>query len=124
MKTRTITRGITAAVLLAALASSTAWAATARIVSATVNSVLVDAVSYGGCMASLSVSPKTLLPGCNATWVSFGCSGEGGSDAVRGYRMLDQAQLALATNKVVAVNVDDSRKFNGYCFASRIDVIK
>jgi hypothetical protein len=35
-----------------------------------------------------------------------------------------QAQLALATNKSVMIVVDDSRRHNGYCFASRIDVIR
>ena len=34
-----------------------------------------------------------------------------------------QAQLALATGMEVNVLVDESKKHNGYCFASRIDVI-
>ncbi len=123
MKTRTITRSITTSILLAALASPTAWAATRTIASATVNKVMVNAVDYGGCMASLSVNPKALLPACNAGWITFSCTGEF-TDAVRAYRMLDQAQLALASNKTVSVTIDDTKKHNGYCFASRIDVIK
>ncbi|WP_296809861.1 hypothetical protein [Thiocapsa sp.] len=55
--------------------------------------------------------------------MSFSCSGHF-TDAVRAFRMLDQAQLALAMNKTVMIVVDDSRRHNGYCFASRIDLIR
>jgi hypothetical protein len=38
--------------------------------------------------------------------------------------MLDQAQLALAANKKVVVWITDVSRHNGYCFATRIDVVK
>ncbi|RKT43657.1 hypothetical protein [Thiocapsa rosea] len=114
-------RTAVAAVLLSVLPNSSV-VATEAVVTAQVNRVLVTADStYGGCMAALSVNPQETLPACLPDWVSFSCSGHF-TDAVRGFRMLDQAQLALATNKSVMVVVDDSRRHNGYCFASRIDV--
>ena len=78
---------------------------------------------FGGCMALLADSPGRQLPGCPASWVTFSCSGDF-TDPVRAYRMLDQAQLALATDKPVLVQVTDSQKHDGFCFASRIDVIR
>lgn len=78
---------------------------------------------WGGCLASLSISPQTILPGCGAGWVTFSCSGDF-ADPVRAYRMLDQAQLALAAGKKVNVWFQDDKKHNGYCFANRLDVVR
>jgi hypothetical protein len=77
--------------------------------------------TYGGCMALLSRRVEGKLPGCRGAWVSFSCDGTY-TDPVRAYRMLDQAQLALATGMRVLVVVDDTKVHNGYCFATRIDV--
>ncbi len=80
-----------------------------------------DGSRWGGCMVLLSEDPADVLPACGR-WLSFSCDGTY-TDPVRGYRMLDQAQLALATGMAVNVIIDDSRKHDGYCFASRIDVV-
>lgn len=74
-------------------------------------------------MASLSVSPATILPTCGSGWVTFSCTGDF-SDQVMAYQKLDQAKLALMANKKVYVVVDDSKKHSGYCFATRLDVLK
>ena len=76
---------------------------------------------FGGCLAALTVNPQTKLGSCGKTWVTFSCSGHF-TDSIRAYRMLDQAQLALAMNKSVIVGIQDDKKHNGYCFANRIDV--
>jgi hypothetical protein len=90
-----------------------------------VNRILVDGTgTYGGCMALLSVALADQLPACLNGWVTFSCTGEHVADPVLAYRMLDQAQLALATGKRVAVYVTDSKTHNGYCHAYRIDVYK
>jgi hypothetical protein len=78
---------------------------------------------FGGCMALLAHDPAAQLPGCAGNWVSFSCTGDF-AEPVRAYRMLDQAQLALAAGKRVLVQVTDSKKHNGYCYCSRIDVIR
>lgn len=77
--------------------------------------------SLGGCMALLSVNPGSLLPSCADGWVTFSCSGQY-TDSVRAYRMLDQAQLALATDRPVSVWFTDQAKHSGFCFANRIDI--
>lgn len=79
--------------------------------------------SYGGCMANISDDPAAKLAGCSPGWVSFSCTGDYNTE-LRAFRMLDQAQLALATNKRVRLIFHDDRKHNGYCFASRIDVLR
>lgn len=79
--------------------------------------------SFGGCMALLSknINTATNAPNCPLAWVTFSCSGPFTTQDIA-YRMLDQAQLAKATNRPVVVVVDDSKKINGICFATRIDV--
>ncbi|MGH8510113.1 MAG: hypothetical protein ACREU8_01600, partial [Gammaproteobacteria bacterium] len=91
---------------------------------ANVLKTLVAANLYGGCMALLSnyVNTATNAPNCPAHgWVTFSCNGSFTTQDIA-YRMLDQAQLAKATNRSVTVTVDDSKKHNGYCFVNRIDV--
>ena len=89
----------------------------------TVANVLISADStYGGCMASFAVDPATVVPGCKPWWLTFSCTGDF-TDPVRGYRMLDQVQLAWATRKRVRLHFDDLRKHNGYCFVYRLDLL-
>lgn len=122
MKARTAFSRFTAAAV-ALLLSGPALAGSGYLI-ASVTSVLMNADStFGGCMAALSVSPQSVLPGCQPTWVSFSCSGDF-TDTVRAYRMVDIAELALAADKPVYVEFSDDLKHNGYCFASRIDVLK
>jgi len=126
MKTQTMMRSIAASLLVAALAPSTAWAAQG-FVQGKVFRTLLDSSLYGGCMAALSASPSVPLPNCSPWWVSFACNSSDPAavvDPVVGYRMMDQAQLAFVTQKDVFLVVDDSRIFNGYCVATRIDVIQ
>jgi hypothetical protein len=135
MKTTTPILGLAATLLLAGLTSplviaedelpSDVQQLAITQVTAQVTRVLVTAdETFGGCMAGLNLTANTHFPpGCGVRYVTFSCSGLF-TDPVRAYRMLDQAQLALAANKTVMVTVDDSRKHNGYCFASRIDLIK
>ena len=77
---------------------------------------------WGGCMAALTVDPQDVLPNCSSHWVTFSCSGDF-TDPVRAYRMVDQAQLAIATGKQVGVWFQDDKMHNGYRFANRIDIV-
>ncbi len=107
---------------VACLCSSIALADTVRI-SAFVERTMVDGdEKVGGCMAYLSENPAGVLPACKNSWVTFSCTGTY-TDPIRAYRMLDQAQLALATGKRVDVTIHDSKTHNGYCFASRINLL-
>jgi hypothetical protein len=90
--------------------------------------------NFGGCMANLTLPttrPATVWPAAcvpaetNAKdpWVTFSCTGTLATNTLQSYRLLDQAQLALAANKKVDIWFTDDKE-NGYCFAYRIDVIK
>lgn len=93
-------------------------------VTAKVLQVMVAVDDYGGgCMAKLSFSPHKVLPLCARDWVTMSCSGEY-TEIVRAYRLLDQAQLALASGKSVTVWIQDDKTHDGYCLASRIDVLR
>jgi len=120
------------ALLLAGLALAGPVHAVQGSLTTTVSRTLVSNGSiYGGCMASLAaaVNTATVSAGqpavnCGASgWVSFSCTGTYNSKDLAFY-MLDQAQLALSLNKTVSVTVDDTKTHNGYCVATRIDVIK
>ncbi|WP_295414104.1 hypothetical protein [uncultured Thiodictyon sp.] len=117
---KSLTLAITAALGLV-LAAPGLQAASSSL-SATVTRVLVtNDGTYGGCMVGLSVNPAAMLATCGNNYVSFGCSNVNG-DQISAYRMLDQAQLALAAKKNVNVVFSDATKYNGYCLATRIDV--
>jgi hypothetical protein len=66
---------------------------------------------------------QSVLPSCGSWWVTFSCTGNF-MDRVRAYRMLDAAELALATGKQVNVWFRDDKMHNGYCLADRLDVIR
>ena len=123
MNARTLTP-CAALAALTLIATPGAQAATGTVVT-TVTKVMVTAdASYGGCMASLAISPTTKLASCGEDWVTFDCAAVFPStDAVRAYRMLDQAQLAYALKANVKVAFTDALKANGYCAATRIDVV-
>jgi len=83
--------------------------------------ILVTEGSYGGCMVKLSVGPQSVLPNCADSWVSMSCDGTYHPKDLA-LRLLEQAQMAFALERELAVFVDDSRRHNGYCVAYRIDL--
>ena len=73
-------------------------------------------------MVALSVSPSEEGLDCpTSKWVTFSCTGVHTSKT-SALRMYDSAVLAFAMGRTVRVWVDDTKKHNGYCFVSRIDV--
>ncbi len=112
-------RRTVAFLLLYLVAAPTAWADTA-VVTGQVVRTLVDSENFGGCMAQLDISSGALPSACKPDWVSFSCSGEFNAPE-HGYRKLDAAQLALATETPVTTWVVDTKLHNGYCFAWRLD---
>lgn len=102
---------------------STGVAADSATFNAKVKNVLVDDSYFAGCMVNLTVNPQTLLPNCESWWGTMDCAKEfPESTASLPSNKLAQAQLALVTQKGVRVRITDTRKANGYCFVSRIDV--
>lgn len=108
--------------MLLSLMTFEAHAATAKL-STTVEQFLITENSFGNCMVRLGSNPRSQLPNCGNSWVSFSCDGTYTSKAVA-YRMLETTQMAFALEKEVSVYVDDSRKHNGYCLAYRVDLRK
>lgn len=109
---------------VAALAlGAPAQAAQALIKSEITRTLTVPDDRWGGCMVMLAESPADAGLNCpTSRWVTFGCSGVHAkkSDAQRAF---DSAQLAFVSRRGVLVWVDDTKKHNGYCFVSRIDVL-
>jgi hypothetical protein len=91
-----------------------------RYYEATVTRTAVHESNFGVCMAKVSPSPSDEGLNCKPDWVSFSCSGDFNSKEI-GQQKLSAAQLALMTGDLVKINVDDTRKHNGYCYAQRID---
>ena len=124
MQSRKVSFGLAAMSVTLLMCAAGPTAAESGYLVANVNRVLLKAdATFGGCMAGLSANPQTVLPSCQSWWVTFSCSGDF-TDPVRAYRMVDVAELALATGKQVQVFFRDDMKHNGYCFAHRIDVLR
>jgi hypothetical protein len=113
-------KALSAALLL--VAAGQAAAAGANMQTTIGRTLMAGDDRWGGCMARLVDNPQNQLPSCANWWVSFSCSGDF-AEPVQAYRMLDQAQLALAANKRVRVWFQDDKKHNGYCYANRIDIL-
>lgn len=104
--------------------SLNASAASGRINSTYVTALLVDDTDYGGCMMELSRGPQTVLGGCGGDWVSLDCLAafpeSTKSNASQKYA---QAQLAFISGNRLRVYITDDRTVNGFCFATRVDVL-
>lgn len=103
--------------------SSSLWASTATMTTS-ITRTLLDSSRFGNCMVLLdrSIRDSTNL-NCPSRWVSFSCDGTYQPRDIAN-SMFDSAQMALALDKRVSIQIDDLKKHNGYCFAYRIDVLK
>ena len=108
--------------VLIMVVTPTVHATTKFVTGKVVRTTVADGGRWGGCMAMLNIGISTKLPLCPGKWVTFSCSGVFTSKDIA-YRMLDSAQMAKALNKSVKIQVDDTKKHNGFCYGSRIDVL-
>ena len=83
--------------------------------------LVADQGRWGGCMVRIDQVLSNHLLDCPGQWVSFSCSGTFTTKDVA-YRMFDSAQMAFALGKSVTLEINDTKKHNGFCYASRIDV--
>jgi hypothetical protein len=98
--------------------------ATTKSVSGNVLRTLVaDKERFGGCMVKLDKTLANYGLDCPGGWVSFSCSGTYTPKDIA-YRMFDSAQMSFSLGKQVMVEVDDTKKHNGYCYSRRIDVLQ
>ena len=97
--------------------ADTAWLTT-RVLA---TKVMADP-GQGGCLAKLAVNFQQQLPLCKADCVTFSCTGKFASKDIA-YRMFDLAQMALALDHQVNLQISDLRMHNGFCFAKQIIVM-
>lgn len=83
---------------------------------------LQDDSLFGSCMAKLSSSPTSIDDRCGADWVTFSCSGEFNAKS-SGFAKFDVAVASLVTGNKVSVWFDPTKTHNGYCFATRVDLL-
>ena len=122
MGTRRLATYAVAALFVSVVMPMPVQAATEQVVAEVRRTLAVADDNFGGCMVALSVSPSDKGLDCpTSKWVTFSCSGVHTSKS-NALRMYDSALLAFATGRTVRVWVDDTRKHNGHCFVSRIDV--
>lgn len=77
-------------------------------------------VAYGGCYAVLS---QAVGGTCAGKTVSFDCDGKFNTNGA-GNRHYSTALLAFSLNKPLSLVVDDAKKYNGYCVATRVSLAK
>ena len=92
------------------------------IIETKVRRLMSDPQLFGQCMAYLTVSPhlNADVSDCKPNWVTFDCSGDFAAKDVAN-RSYNAAQLALVTNRVVVLTIDNTKKHNGFCWVRRID---
>lgn len=109
-------------VALSVLFALPAQTATKVVNANVVRTLVADEERFGGCMAKLDRALVNFGLDCPGSWVTFSCSGTFTTKDVA-YRMFDSAQMAFALGKSVSVQIDDTKKHNGHCYARRIDVL-
>lgn len=109
-------------ILLISISSSVIHAATGSINARVIRSLANDGAAFGGCMILLDTSVNTVLPTCPGSWLSLSCTGDF-NPKDHANRMYDNAMMAKALNRNIAVYFSDTEKHNGWCVANRIDVL-
>lgn len=103
-----------------ACVASAAGAATTSY-EATIDRILVDAETFGGCAAKTTPGPESATGvSCGTGWVTLDCASVLETTSKASANLLGAAQLAYATGSPVRIVVDDSRKANGKCLARQV----
>ncbi len=113
------TRSVQWIAALCGLVATASQADTGSLAAFVEKTMVTSDESRGGCMVALSADPASVLPACKKTWLTLSCDGTY-TDPVRAFRMLDQAQLALATGMKVQVAFTDEKMHDGFCFVERM----
>ena len=110
--------------LCVSLMSGEALAGSGRIKSADVTALLVDDTDFGGWHDNFSNGPEAVLGDCGGDWVTLDClAAFPESTKSNASQKFSQGQLALVMGNKVRVYITNDRKANGFCFATRIDII-
>jgi hypothetical protein len=101
--------------------ASVGFAAIVPVQGNVVRTLTADQDRWGGCMIRIDQVLADHGLNCPNQWVSFSCTGTFTTKDVA-YRMFDSAQMAFALGKMVRIDVDDTKKHNGFCYGNRVDV--
>ncbi len=113
---RKMVRKVTGTFVLLLLTGS-AFAEIVRV-DGKVEASLIDDTNFGVCMVLLD----TQASNCTTRWITFSCSGDFNS-AAAGFKKYDNAVLGQFTGQPIRVFVDDTRKHNGHCYGTRVDIV-
>ncbi len=105
--------------------SFSVYAETAYFIGKVVTTTILDNSIAGSCIVLMDRTLESQgLSGCDSGWVSFDCAGRLDRSKDISFRMFDQAQMAIALDRFVAVQVTDAadRRLDGVCYGTRIDV--
>jgi len=108
-------------VLFSLLSAVSASAAVERIEAKAVRTLTTGDGRFGGCMVQLDQRHADSGLNCPGSWVTLSCTGVHTSKD-EGFRMFESAQMAFDLDKTIVLEVDDSKKHNGHCYARRVDV--
>ena len=107
--------GLLAAFLIVpTVASAVEFTRTGKIVR-----TLSDNDDFGGCMVLLDTAIEN---GCPARWVSLDCKGIH-IDSETGERNYASALVAASLKKTISVAVDNTKRNDNYCVATRFDIV-
>jgi hypothetical protein len=87
----------------------------------TVLRVMSNSTTYGGCMVELNLNTN-IRNGCpNNKWVSLDCTNTyfTATDSKNKYAL---ALTALVANKKLSIKIDNTKKHDGACVATRVDI--
>ena len=102
-----------------------AYGAVAKV-AGTIERVLTDTTSYGGCMMyAPTIKPLSEYGlSCRNNYFTMDCMNETEQPGGRSQANmnLQQAQLALVTGNKVLIVVNDAITINGNCYAGRIEL--
>ena len=101
--------------------ASVGFATTVYVRGKVTKTLVADQGRWGGCMVRIDQVLANHLLDCPSQWVSFSCSGTFTTKDIAN-RMFDSAQMAYALGKRVVLEINDTKKHNGFCYASRVDV--
>ena len=106
-------------ILVLSLLLSPAHSAT-QFITGKITKVWIADGYYGNCLVQIDnfASPAV---NCPANWFSFSCTGDFNKKEISS-RMLEMAQMSLVLSRTIGVAVDDTKKHNGYCTATEVEL--
>ena len=113
--------------VLTLLVASSVEARTVSI-QGSIDRILTDGSSYGGCMVLFQPEQPLSAYGlnCRNNYFTFDCRGDSGQPGGRAQAELNlqQAQLAMALNAQVQLVVTDNITIDGNCYSKRAVVLR